>query len=253
MLRYKSGGNLEFYLSAFSGGQYIKNRMSYDAITINDMFLSMLGSIQPEKLRSLAGSNTENGMIDRWLYVVSDNLLQHTTADEIPPEMISTYHMFVDNVKNSVNEIKTMEWLPGAKEQFIIVINELEDIMKADDCDESLYTYMSKIKTYLARFTLIIAMMDGSTFIGIDHINKARRLALYFMDTALKTFVAFEKAKTIEVVMDREKAVTVKERVLAMFKNFPDMNHSQIAVDIGCSRQYVIKCKQEFTVKVSDK
>ena len=63
MNRYKSGGNLEFYLSAFNGGSYVKNRKSYDPQTINNIFLSMLGSIQPEVLRAIAASQISNGMI----------------------------------------------------------------------------------------------------------------------------------------------------------------------------------------------
>lgn len=242
MNRYKSGGNLEFYLSAYNGGQYIKNRMSYDPITVNDMYLSMLGSIQPEKLKQISGQNIENGMIDRWLYIESYNRIPNTTLDDIPDYITEEYDNFVCTIRDYQQNtlIDTLKWNDSAMVHFIERINIMESMMGADDCDDSLFTYLSKMKTYSARFIIIIAAIYNTNTITLDISHKAALLTSYFLEAAERTFIGFENRANIEIIFTQENAQTKKQKVLALKKHLPELNNTELAKIVPCSRQYVI-------------
>ena len=240
MSRYKAGGNLEFYLSAFSGGVYVKNRKSYDPQTINDIYLSILGSIQPEVLKALAERQTSNGMIDSWLYTISSDTVPNTTPEGIPDEVTQEYKLYISTISNNCNAAAILQWLPGAQTSFFEAINEMEEIMRDENCDPKIFTYLSKLKTYFARFVVIMAVMDHTNHIGIDHIYKAKNLIAYFLSTAQHTFIGFENQMTLDRICEIEGAKTKKEVVLAVRKHMPDMNNSQLSKFTGVSRQYVI-------------
>jgi len=248
MNRYSSGGNLEFYLSAFSGGQYIKNRASYDAITVDDIFLSMLGSIQPEKLKLLSGTNTDNGMLDRWLFVESDNRIPHTTLDDIPQPMTDEYTDFINGIANKSTGRTLLSWDEGALDRFVLYINHLEKRMAADNCEDSLFTYLSKVKTYTARFLVIVAVMNNTNIITIDIVNRAAKLSNYFIQTAIRTFISFENQNSISIIFENEEAKSKAEKVMALIKNMPEMNNSEISRQVPCSRQYVVDTRKKFGV-----
>ena len=156
MNRYTSVGNLEFYLSAFNGGTYIKNRASYDPKTVNDIYLSMIGSIQPEVLKSIAATQTNNGMIDRWLYVISNDKIPKSTITDVDISVASSLKMKVAGWVNNCTVVENLKWLPGAKETFFAALNEMEDMMETN---EEMLTYLSKLKTYFARFVVIICVI----------------------------------------------------------------------------------------------
>lgn len=238
MSRYKAGGNLEFYLSAFSGGTYVKNRKSYDPQTINDIYLSMLGSIQPEVLQRLSTEQTSNGMMDRWLYTISEDVVPHTNSNIIDTAITDEYHSFISNIAYNIGHFQELSWIPEAHESFIYGVNEMEDMMRDENCDPMLFTYLSKMKTYFARFIIIISVMDNINLIGTDQVNKAKLLVSYYISTAVYTFIGFENQNTLNQLFKTEKATTKKQRVLAVKKEFPDKTITDIAKLAGCIRAY---------------
>jgi hypothetical protein len=245
MNRYKSGGNLEFYLSAFNGGTYVKNRRTYDPQTVNDIYLSMLGSIQPEVLTSIAAAQTSNGMIDRWLYVISDDRIPNTTSEDPPDEMMTEYNLFISNIINNCNGAHDMQWLPGAKDIFFDSINELEDMMRDESIDPAMFTYISKLKTYFARLITVITTMQLTQYIGVPEVLKAKKLILYFYLTAQHTFIGFQNQANVDKIYKIENATTPKEKVFALVKHLPDLNNSQLSRVSNISRPTVIKYVKE--------
>jgi len=244
MNRYKSGGNLEFYLSAFSGGIYVKNRKSYDTQTINDIYLSMLGSIQPEVLSEIAKMQINNGMLDRWLYTLSDNIVPHTTDNEIPQIITDEYKKFIATISNNCTENSILEWMPDAKTVFFTGVNEMESMMADENCDPMLFTYLSKMKTYFARFITIITIMNNTDIITIEFVNHAVKLVAYYIHTATNIFIGFDNKLTLDSIYKSEFATTKKQKVIAIVKHLPDLNNTEISSITGISRQYIIKCKQ---------
>lgn len=238
MSRYKSGGNLEFYLSAFSGGLYTKNRASYDTITIDDIFLSIIGSIQPEVLKSVSATNTVNGMIDRWLFVESENGIYEFNFDDLDPKFVLEYNNFIDEIKTISKINDELVWSIEGIDSFKEGMNGIETLMKDDNTSDQIYTYLSKMKTYFARFCALIPVMWGSLTIDKFHVEYAFSLITFFINTALNTFLEFENTRNIENIYKIENASTQKQKVMAICKHLPELKVTEIAKLVGCSRSY---------------
>ena len=112
--------------------------------------------------------------------------------------------------------------------------------MGAEDCEDALFTYLSKMKTYSARFLVIIAAMYNTNVITTEITAKAALLTTYFLQTAERTFIGFENRANIEIIFTNESAQTKKQKVMALKKHLPELNNTELAKSVPCSRQYVI-------------
>ena len=238
MSRYKAGGNLEFYLSAFSGGMYTKNRMTYDAITIDDIFLSIIGSVQPEVLKSISQNNTVNGMIDRWLFVKSKDQVYEFDFNDMDSSLIDQYNYFIEMVKKWSESVDNMEWTVGGLDALKEGMNAIESIMKDDNTSDKVFTYLSKMKTYFPRFCTLIPIMHNSIVIEKHFVEYAFKLITFFIDTAMDTFLEFDNNLTYETIFKKENAVTAKEKILALRGSLPLIKVTLIAQIVGCSRKH---------------
>lgn len=236
--RYKTGGNLEFYLSAFSGGMYTKNRASYDAITIDNIFLSIIGSVQPQVLKQISTNNTVNGMIDRWLFVESNDDVYEFDFTDIDPQFVNEYHDFYSIIKDHSFTKSEMEWNDDSLSTFKEGMNAIESIMTDDTTSDQIFTYLSKMKTYFARFCVLIPVMYNTMKIEKYHVEYAFKLTTFFIDTALATFLGFENNTNIENIFKEENANTQKQKVIAISKHLPGISVTEIAKLVGCSRSY---------------
>jgi 3-methyladenine DNA glycosylase Tag len=240
MSRYNSAGVLEFLLSAYSGGQFIKNRATQDSTTIDNIFLSIIGTIQPQVLKQMANTNTDNGFIDRWLYVKSENKIPDFDINQdIDIALIESYNSFIRRIKDQAISQEQMTWAPKSKAEFQDCINKIRHIMKHDDTSDQLSAYLAKIETYFARFCTLIAIMDMDILIEKKHVQKAFMLAKFYIWTAENTFIGFENEEEINAIYKTASATTKKQKVIALHKNLPKMTHKQIAEEIGCNKSFV--------------
>ena len=247
MGRYGGAGLLEFLLSAFSGGQYIKNRATQDSITVDNIFLSIIGTIQPQVLKAMATNNTDNGFIDRWLYVKSENKIPEFTFDDIDPMFIDDYYRFIRDVKNMVSkETELMRWNPKALSEFKDCINKIRHKMRSEETPLQLSSYLAKIETYFARFCLLIPIMNGRIEIERNDVLKAHKLAMYYTDTANNTFIEFDNQEEIRAIYKREGATTKTSKIIALRKHLPEMTITAIAEEVGTYRTYASKIIKEM-------
>lgn len=242
MSRYNSAGVLEFLLSAYSGGQFVKNRATQDSITIDNIFLSIIGTIQPQVLKQMANTNTDNGFIDRWLYVKSENKIPDFDINQdIDIALIESYNSFIRRIKDQTISQEQMKWGEKSRTEFQDSINNIRRIMKHDNTSDQLSTYLAKIETYLARFCILIAIMDMDIIIEKKHVQKAFMLAKYYIWTAENTFIGFENEEEINAIYKTADATTKKQKVIALHKNLPKMTHKQIAEEVGCNKSFVTR------------
>jgi hypothetical protein len=91
----KSGSNSDraFYLKAYDGGSYTRDRIVGGEIFVENLSISMLGGIQPDKLAELKGL-TSDGLLQRFIRVMmrAPGLAQDVpgTAQEYFDELIRT-------------------------------------------------------------------------------------------------------------------------------------------------------------------
>ncbi|MCH8467499.1 MAG: DUF3987 domain-containing protein [Roseinatronobacter sp.] len=59
-----------FWLRSFNGGQFALNRVTRGAAIIENLSVSMLGGIQPEPLRKVAGDTVDDGLLQRLMPIM---------------------------------------------------------------------------------------------------------------------------------------------------------------------------------------
>jgi hypothetical protein len=240
MNRYQGAGALEFLLSAYTGGQYIKNRATQDSTTVENVYLSIIGTIQPQILKSIANNNTDNGFIDRWLYVKSENKVPGFNIDsDIDIQYIESYNRFIIDIKNMSSSNDSMVWSAKARTEFQDGINRIRTIMRNEETPHQLTAYLSKMETYFARFCILIAVMDQEIQIEKQHVQKAYMLTKFYIYTANNTFIGFDNEEEINAIYKTENANTKKQKVLALHKHLPNMQKKDIAEVVGCNRSFV--------------
>lgn len=64
------GADRSFWLEAYGGGQYAVNRIGRGSFLIENLSITILGGIQPEKIKSVIDGADDDGMIQRFIPVV---------------------------------------------------------------------------------------------------------------------------------------------------------------------------------------
>lgn len=88
MDRYNGGkaaqADRAFWLRSFNGGEFALNRVSRGAAIIENLSVSMLGGIQPEPLRKIAGDAVDDGLLQR-LFPISLRSASVGVDEPMPP------------------------------------------------------------------------------------------------------------------------------------------------------------------------
>ena len=249
MTRY-SANSRGFWLSVFNGGSWEKERVKDETPSVDDICISILGSIQPGVLNSIASNNTENGMIDRWLYVQSNNIRHPRALDDITEEEEQKYELFIESITKNLGKEKYLSWGENAKDEWLLHSNLLIDLMSADNFTVQLQEYLSKLDVYFPRFILIITLMHGSNIIEVDHVHKAIDLVIYFIESARNVFTGFENTTTIESIFRKARASNKQEKAIALLDHMPNMSKREIAEVIGCALITVYKAEEKMKNRV---
>ena len=93
-----------FWLRSFNGGQFALNRVSRGAAIIDNVSVSMLGGIQPEPLRKIAGDSVDDGLLQRLFPI----MLRGATMgrDEPMPPVNNRYRTLIE----ALRQLKPPGW-----------------------------------------------------------------------------------------------------------------------------------------------
>lgn len=198
--RYNKGSEEETWLSIWSNTPITINRKIIDPIKLNDPFVSVIGTIQNEKLNELAINRTDNGFVDRVLFAFPDDLKKaYWNDEEIDPTMEKKWEEIILRVLNqplNFDELGNAEphilnYTPEARKMITQWQHQLtsEVNKKGDDTE---FAISAKMEIYVHRFALILHMIDSacknsfSFLVDIKAVEGAIKLAEYFYTTALK-------------------------------------------------------------------
>ncbi len=86
-----------FWLRSFNGGQFALNRVGRGAAIIDNLSVSMLGGIQPEPLRKIAGDSVDDGLLQRLFPI----MLRTATMgrDEPMPPVNKIYQVTIEALR----------------------------------------------------------------------------------------------------------------------------------------------------------
>jgi len=199
--RYNKGSEMEFWLSVWSGKPINIDRKTGEPVFIPLPFVSVAGTIQNGILNELAkDSRTQNGFIDRILFVIPDNIQkEYWSETDLSPVVSDNWERIISNLLSlSITNDETLnpipivlKFTPEAKRiLFEWQKANTDQINNAEN--EGISGIYSKLEVYAIRLALILEMMryackeSDKLTISVEAIQGALKLVEYFKKSAVK-------------------------------------------------------------------
>lgn len=142
------------WLQSYNGGEYSLNRVSRGAVLIENLSVCMLGGIQPEPMRKIAGDAVDDGLLQR-LFVITLHKATMGT-DEPMPSINSEYSALVRHLHN----LKPPGWMG---EDFLEFDEEAQVIRRDLEAKhlelQSVETINRKLSSHIGKFDGIFARL----------------------------------------------------------------------------------------------
>lgn len=265
MNKYREGSDLQKYLSCWSNGVLSSDRKTSSSNYVEKAFLPIIGGVQPSILTGVyTPENKDNGFIDRILLCYPDIQVERFNDKEISEKLLNEYDEFLsylyDNIKNELlkyddfGNIKP-NILRLSKDAFIEwkrIFDKYTDLQNSDNENEYIKSVLPKMKSYVARFALLLDVLYiYSEEKEIHEISKravlnAEKLADYFILMAKKNkFNSMEHLEMVETIKFSGKR-TAFEKFQAIYERNSKINKSKIAEELNVSRQTVINWEKEL-------
>jgi len=210
--RYNKGSEEQFWLSVWSGKAVRINRKTTEPTYITKSFISVIGAIQPAVLNELANNRTENGFLDRLLFVAPENLKkEYWSETELNPVIFESWNTIISNLLDlSIIQDETdnpqpevLMFTPEAKQLLFEWQRELTDQSNKAE-DETISGINAKIEMYAIRLALILQMIayacneSDKQAVGIEAVQGALKLVEYFKRTAIKVHSIVNNANPLD-------------------------------------------------------
>ena len=260
MNKYRAGSDVQSWLSSWNNDSISLNRKTSKSSFVKRSFMPVLGGIQPEIFSGFYNDENEsNGFMDRVLFSYPELKVDKFVREDISDEFTNWYNdsisYFFDHVKNDVIQYdKERNIIPQmakfSDEAFNEYINKFDSITdKQNDNDESEFvkSALSKQKTYLGRFSLLL---NGLEAIGGDSdlmvvekesVEGAGILVDYFTNMAKK--VKFEILENISAnkVLKNTEGKSIAAKIIELKKTNPKLSQTKLAKILGVSRTTISK------------
>ncbi len=239
MNSYRKGSDEETWLEIFNNKVATIGRVTKDPVRIDNSFVNVIGTIQDSVLSDIISK--ENGLVERFLFT--------KTYKEIKP--LSRLRMNQDNIDYLYNSIRELHDNITRLDEFILDMSDdvYDKVIDADNRIISLQTsgietdkfvgYLSKMRTYLPRFILIIGLIDcffNSIPIKItdEHVENASKLLDYYIKSARRLFSDISETKELSDIIASLYNKSNKEKIqLLTSKGFSQI---KIAKGLGLTK-----------------
>lgn len=258
--RYNKGSEMEFWLSQWSGKPINIDRKTGEPVFITLPFISVAGTIQNGILNELAkDSRTQNGFIDRILFVIPDNIQkEYWSETDLPPVVSENWERIISNLLSlSVSNDDTLnpspevlKFTPEAK-KVLFDWQKINTDQSNEAESEALSGIFSKMDMYVLRLALILEMLryacneSDKQAVSIEAVHGAVKLVEYFKNSAVKVNSILTNASPLD------KHPADKQ---ALYKALPDIFTTetglQIAEGLGVAERtfkYFLNEKELFT------
>lgn len=184
--QYKAKGNeLQYFQAAWTGDWHVTTRKKDKEITKTVPYHNILGTTQLSEIKNLliTGIEPTDGVMERWLYSMSDYVQDIEDSDEeIPEELVS----HIKKLFITVYEMEKADFSldEEAREVFKKYYREIGLQMKSSDLPALLKSYLSKQRRYVARFALVLQCIKDHkvTIVNKDTMQDAIKLSRYFIE-----------------------------------------------------------------------
>jgi hypothetical protein len=210
--RYHQGSEQEFFLSAWSLAPLCTDRISSDPTRLPNVFLSVVGTIQPGVIEEMAkGTRSVNGFLDRFLFCWPEGLEKpRWTDDEISLYLVKDY-------EEAINRLLGLTFDPEGKAHRLTLSKEAKkQLFKFfnDDnkrlCDEAENEHLAgiygKFDFHIIRLVISLHLLHWA-FSGQEELSlqvepqtvtQAIEVGEYFRTQTLKVYHAIHQASPVD-------------------------------------------------------
>lgn len=226
--RYNKGAGTTFYLSAWDGEDITINRKCDDTLLISRPFLSLLGTTQPQTLKSIfTESSMAAGLPQRFLFAYQPEATMTPYNERtLDRGSMERWGNLIGHIFNSPQ--RTLEIKDGAKLVYIDFYNQLQE--KKMSANAYMCSVYSKHQIIVERLAGIIHLLNENTTdqITADEMRFACSMMPYFERTQTLVYNA--------LVGDGATPLSKAEIVRQLFANFDCVSQNAVAMAIGVDR-----------------
>ena len=191
MSRYQAKDEA-FWLTSFGNSSVKVQRKTSDMVFVENCHINVIGTIQPDVIRKLNQKKSDDGMFDRFLFTSANTKFEGIRIRKDPEvPMLKIWESIITKLSQRASYIdKDDTVIMPIPESCIEVYNAFADELEAivEKEEKANANYYGKIQTYFPRFIITLALMDwmdsfNELEINASHIERAKRLCRYFMDT----------------------------------------------------------------------
>ena len=171
-------GERSFCLSAWKGDTpHTVDRIERGRnIHVPHCCMSMLGGIQPARLRSymadtLKSGPNDDGLLQRFQVMVWPDTTSDWTYIDRPPDAAAEQQVtqvFLKLVELGVEHPARFCFAPDAQELFIEWLGDLESKVRGDGLHPALNSHLSKYRSLMPSLALLFELADRASFVGFD-------------------------------------------------------------------------------------
>ena len=168
MDKYNAGKGAQadraFWLRSFDGGQYAINRVTRGATVIDNVSVSMLGGIQPEPLRKIAGDAADDGLLQRLFPIMLRTA--SVGLDEPMPPINDRYKNLISFLREisppGILKVDFLEFDDGAQ----VIRRNLEakhlELQSLETINRKLASHIGKYDGLFARLCIVWQCVEHS-------------------------------------------------------------------------------------------
>jgi putative DNA primase/helicase len=170
-------GERAFCLQAWNGDTgHTIDRIGRGTVHVDACCMSLLGGIQPGRLRSylvdaLRDGPSNDGLIQRFqLLVWPDTLASWTNVDRPPNEVAEQQaeRVFRTLLKLDSEKPRSFRFAPDAQELFTEWLGELEVKVRGTELHSALISHLSKYRSLMPSLALLFHLADQASSVGFD-------------------------------------------------------------------------------------
>lgn len=158
-----------FYLECWTGrGSFTYDRIGRGTIDISSTCVSILGGIQPSKLKpfvdsAMNGGAGDDGFLQRFQLLVYPDKLKSVYIDQMPSKQSEqrAFDVFVRLSALQVEETIALRFSEAAQSQFIEWFNELDSKVNDPDIHPAIESHLDKYRSLVPSLALLIHLADS--------------------------------------------------------------------------------------------
>lgn len=191
-------GERAFYLSAWNGDTaHDVDRIGRGSVHVPHLCISILGGIQPARLRTyladaLTGGAGDDGLIQRFQIAVWPDLPAEWRDVDRPPDAVAlaaaqaTYERLV---RGDADDPWRYRFAPDAQELFTLWRTELEAKVRGADMHPALVAHLAKYRSLMPSLALLFELADGGRdTVTLPHAQQAASWCEYLESHARRVF-----------------------------------------------------------------